>query len=815
MGKPTIVFIPDVFRSNDEMQVEDVEVGSSPYDWLKKTAPDGFGMAVEIFLNGEPLPLAQADTRLIEDDMVLVVLRPGGEAFMVYFWQAVIAIAVGLIMQLLFPPPKAKSREGATQQYSLSPGNEMPQLGAPVPVAYGTSLAVPYYGSQPWVQYPVIEYAGAAILQTQGSSDWKTNTMYLGALLVATAGEGSIVDLFISDSVVPPASQSPSWNPGAGLGSWDWGNINWPGIPDAPDSDTNHHDSNSGDARYVKWRRFLPSEHGEVEGTIETEMQKTWGVWHENVSTSAEVSDQLLSNTTPIGAFAVCLPGQQAREIHLDVMFPNGLGSISKTTGDDNPERQGISWTIEQIGDDGYPVVPAVTLTGKVEWNIDTPNTVRRTIRIPVAAGRYRISCSSTNATHEETSRVRREIRWAGLKAVLVPTTRKVYGATTLIAIRIQASEGISAGAAGRVKLRFTRHISSVVAPGNTASGNPADVALDILMNTDYGAGRPTREVHMDSWTAMHSKWESLPGFNFVFTAPLTVLEAMQQAVQVEQARIVPRGPEVAVIDASVQPVRTQMYSSHNIVRGSLTATWAWHSIDDPEGVQVEYLDAVNGTPMSVICPLGTEDALTTTYRLPGCTNRAQAYRYALHSWRQSKYIRQNVTFSTEMEGLIPAVGERIAISTKMITKAQDVQVYSLNPGTSTIVLTAPFDPANASAMVIRDKTGLALGPFAITPVDATSFTVTGLDFTQLGNPEMEEPPTVALGLATAMVKDYVVTSTVPQGMYSVQVNAVNYDERAYSSTGDWIIAAAALTDWVIANNGAALSLDTVIPWEP
>ncbi len=37
------------------MEVEEVEVGSSPYDWLQRTAPDGFGMAVEIFLNGEPL----------------------------------------------------------------------------------------------------------------------------------------------------------------------------------------------------------------------------------------------------------------------------------------------------------------------------------------------------------------------------------------------------------------------------------------------------------------------------------------------------------------------------------------------------------------------------------------------------------------------------------------------------------------------------------------------------------------------------------------------------------------------------------------
>ncbi len=820
MANPVVAFLRDPFNPSG-VEVDEVEVGSSPYDWLQRTAPDGFGMAVEIFLNGEPLALEEADTWLMENDFVTVVLRPGA-GFMVYFWQAVVAIAVGLVMQLLFPPPKAKSRQSATQVYSLSPGNEMPQLGAPVPVAYGTTLSVPYYAAQPWVQYPVIEYAGAPILQGQTDGNWKVNTMYLGALLVATAGEADVVDLFISDSVVSSAAKPPAavWPPING----DWGNIHWPSTPSGDTSESAPAHANSGDAEYVKWQRFLPHEHGQKMGTIEAAVAAKWGHWNENVTTSAEVSDQLLSNTKPIGAFAVCLPGQTVREIHLDVMFPNGLGSISKSTGDDNPERQGISWTIERIGDDGYPVTPATTYTGKVEWNIDTPNTVRRTIRIPVPAGRYRVSCSSTNATHEETSRVRREIRWTGLKAVMVNAPQKVYGNTTLMAVRIQASEGISSGAAGRVKLRLSRTIDSPVLVGASASSNPADVALDVLTNADYGAGRPAYEIDFPAWTRLRAKWDGLPGFNYVFAESTTILEAMQRVVQVERARIVPAGPKVSVIDASVQPVRTMLFTSHSIKRDSLRVAWSWHGIDDPEGVQIEYIDPVNATPMSVIYPDGTEDALTSTYRLLGCTERQQALRYAVHTWRQAKYMRRGLEFDTEQEGLIPVVGDRIGVATELVSKAQQAQMISYDPATGNIELSTLIDWPTQPVMMIRDKYGQSHGPFHVRMLNASACHIpatVNLDPALLGNPLSEEPPAIVIAQSSTVVRDYIVTSTEPRGMYSVMVSAVNYDPRAYVATPhdptprDWIISSTTAPDgWVIANDGT-ISPDNVIPWEP
>jgi len=822
MANPVIAFLRDPFNPSG-VEVEEVEVGSSPYDWLQRTAPDGFGMAVELFLNGEPLALEEADTWLMENDFVTVVLRPGaGVDWALLFWQTVIAIAVGLVMMLLFPPPKAKSREGAAQQYSLSPGNEMPQLGAPIPVAYGTTLSVPYYAAQPWVQYPVIEYAGTPILQTQHDGNWKVNTMYLGALLVATAGEADVVDLFISDSVISPAAKPPAavWPPL----NWDWGNINWPSTPIGGDSESVPPHANAGDADYVKWRRFLPSEHKQTMGTIEAAVAGKWGRWNENVTTSIEVSDQLLSNTKPIGAFAVCLPGQQVREIHLDVMFPNGLGSISKSTGDDNPERQGISWTIERIGDDGYPVTPATTYTGKVEWNIDTPNTVRRTIRIPVPAGRYRVSCSSTNAPHEETFRVRREIRWTGLKAVMANATQKVYGDTTLLAVWIQASEGVSSGAAGRVKLRLARTISSPVLVGASASSNPADIALDVLTNADYGAGRPAYEIDFPAWTRLHTKWDGLPGFNYVFAEPTTILEAMQRVVQVERARIVPAGPKVSVIDASVQPVRTMLFTGHSIKRDSLRVAWSWHGIDDPEGVQIEYTDPVNGTPMSVIYPNGTEDALTSTYRLLGCTERQQALRYAVHTWRQAKYMRRGLEFETEMDGLIPVVGDRIGVSTELVSRARQTQMISYDATTRNMVLADAIDWPPQPVMMVRDKYGQAIGPFHVQKRNATTAHIPAavtFDETLLGNPLNEEPPAVVIAQAATVVRDYIVTSTEPRGMYSVVVNAVNYDPRAYVATPSdptprqWVVSDKTYPQYVIANEGTALSADNIIPWEP
>jgi hypothetical protein len=196
MADPIIAFLPDPFDPGSA-RTTSVPVGSSVYDWMRKTAPDGFGMQVELFLNGAPLELEDADIWLMEDDFAVVVLRPAaGVDWALLFWQAVIAVAIGLIMQLLFPPPKAKSRESATQVYSLSPGNEMPQLGAPIPVAYGSVLHVPPYAAQPYVHYPWVDYTGTNLTFGQTADNWRTNnTMHLCALRVATAGEADVVEL--------------------------------------------------------------------------------------------------------------------------------------------------------------------------------------------------------------------------------------------------------------------------------------------------------------------------------------------------------------------------------------------------------------------------------------------------------------------------------------------------------------------------------------------------------------------------------------------------------------------------------------------
>jgi hypothetical protein len=298
----------------------------------------------------------------------------------------------------------------------------------------------------------------------------------------------------------------------------------------------------------------------------------------------------------------------------------------------------------------------------------------------------------------------------------------------------------------------------------------------------------------------------------------------MQRVVQVERARIVPVGPRISCIDASAQPVRTQLFTGHNIKRDSLQVAWSWHGIDAPEGVQIEYIDPVNGTPMSAIYPTGTEDALTTTYRLLGCTERQQALRYAVHQWRQDRYMRRGIEFETEQEGLIPTVGDRIGVAVELVSKAQPAQMISYDAATGNMQLSTPIDWPGLPVMMIRDKFGVAHGPFRVRPLGGDSLHViptAQLDATLLADPQVEEPPAVVIAQANTVVRDYIVTSTEPRGMYSVAVSAVNYDPRAYVATPtdptprDWIIASTTDTAWVIANDAAGIATDTVVPWEP
>ncbi|MCV6604916.1 MAG: hypothetical protein OIF34_06405, partial [Porticoccaceae bacterium] len=148
-----------------------------------------------------------------------------------------------------------------------------------------------------------------------------------------------------------------------------------------------------------------------------------------DVVTAPEVAGQELLAAADggdwVGPFVASPPETQATTLTMDIEMPRGLyfaendGSLSSKT---------VNWQIQAraIDDDGNPTGSWVTLaTDSHSANTTTP--IRLTFKYTVTAGRYEVQLLRTDSK-DTSSRAGHELRWTGLKAHLVGTTRYPAG---------------------------------------------------------------------------------------------------------------------------------------------------------------------------------------------------------------------------------------------------------------------------------------------------------------------------------------------------------------------------------------------------
>lgn len=513
----------------------------------------------------------------------------------------------------------------------------------------------------------------------------------------------------------------------------------------------------------------------------------------DNVVTSTEVAGvELLGPNEPsyaiIGPFSANEPGTQTGFLEVDIVFPAGLyhglnnGSLGIAT---------IEVLIEyrEIDDDGDPV-------GSGDWleffdlikNLATTNQQRYTLQLAVTPGRYEVRAHRVNAKQTSTS-YGNIARWDALRAFL-PSTKE-YGQITNIAVKARATNNLNDQVAQRFNVWATRKLpiydlDTETWSAPTATRNPIWAFCDVF-RSEYGGQLEDTFLDLPALCALADDFdEEERYFDFVFDSGTTVWEAARTIGRV--ARCIPmlNGSQITLIRDTPKTVPTAVFTPDNIVQGSFEWEIKLANLGDFDGVEVEYIDPTTWKPETVLCLIGDDEGVNPEQiKLPGCTNRDFAYQEGMYIRSTRLLQRENLTFSTGLEGHIPTYGDLILVSHDLPRWGTSGIVRSI-VGT-TVTLSEPVSFGIGTFVIgFRKKDGTLSGPIECT-VGSTAFEVI-LDEAPADSfffDDIHERPMFLFGPTAEFSKQCLVVGLSPAEDHTVQVNAVVYNEDVFLHDSD------------------------------
>lgn len=165
--------------------------------------------------------------------------------------------------------------------------------------------------------------------------------------------------------------------------------------------------------------------------------------------------------------------------------------------------------------------------------------------------------------------------------------------------------------------------------------------------------------------------------------------------------------------------VPVALFGPRNIVKNSLSIQYIMPSEDTADSVCVEYFSERTWKTSEVTGTFeGSSSDKTATVELFGCTNKEQAHREAVYMALANRYRRRIVTFTTELEGLVPSYGDLIAITHDMAKWGQGGEILAQDGLKLTLSEPVSFTEGQANYLALRKIDGSLSGPYIVTPTD-------------------------------------------------------------------------------------------------
>ncbi len=484
-----------------------------------------------------------------------------------------------------------------------------------------------------------------------------------------------------------------------------------------------------------------------------------------------------------VSGFVANAAGSLANRLAVDLVLPYGLYGLSGS----NLVDKSASVTLQAVPVDNAGVATGPWVDLATETLTDRTSTpVRKSFSYPVTPGRYRVRAFRADVK-DLTSGVGHEVAVTALRAYL--REPQSFGAVTLLAIRMRASNNLSAQASRRIKVLATRKLpvwNGVSWSAPVATTSPAWAIADAARDATYGAGLADARIDLAALLALDAIWAARgDGFNGRFDQTGTWWDAVTRIAVAGRARPFLQGGILRVVRDQAASVPVAMFTTRNILRGSFEIDHLLANDATADSIRVRFFDAAIWAPNSVTATLPGSTALKpVTVETFGITDGAQALREGLYLAAVNRYRRRPVKFATEMEGFIPSFGDLISVQHEMIGWGQAAEAVAWDAGTLTLSLSEPVTFGTGTHYVgLRKRGGANSGPWAVRPgaIPTQVILTVAPDITPYvgGN---EERTHVAFGLASTLYALARVAAVRPRGLHHVEIEAITEDPSVHTA---------------------------------
>jgi hypothetical protein len=443
-----------------------------------------------------------------------------------------------------------------------------------------------------------------------------------------------------------------------------------------------------------------------------------------NVSTSREVSSLELFGSNQsgynelndgyVGGFSINPPNTLTNKIEIDYSLPNGCYVVNDS-GSTRSLTVTVDFEARTIDNDGNPTSLWSNIYS-LNLQLATNQPVRVTKDVIVTSGRYEVRAKRTNEAYTGT-RGSNKFVWDGVKAYLGDIAQP-SGMKTLN-IKTRASQNT---VKNKVNVLATRKIpvwDDVTGWSQpVVSRNPIWAMVNIL-KADYGGRMTDDDLNLPALKICADLADDNDEtFDYVFDQKTTVWDAIKICCFACRSVPLVQGNKVSARRDVPDVVPVQLFNSENIYENSFKITRTMPSVDDEDGLSVEYYDQSTWRDETYLALLDHQQGINPKkLKLRGVTNRQQASRLGYYTLSTNYNNRVSVKFETTQSAMVSEYGDLIKIQHDVPNWASGGFIDDINGSILTLSEKPNFKKgyySNKYVIWVRDKIGDIVGPYKV-----------------------------------------------------------------------------------------------------
>ena len=482
-------------------------------------------------------------------------------------------------------------------------------------------------------------------------------------------------------------------------------------------------------------------------------------------------------------------------EMHIDI-----IGQFIGTTG------ATLEVEIQYQGKwDGETYVSSTKTTTAHTYSI-TAQSDKTTLKIPVTSGVYKVRLRRTD-TKNESSSVRHELWWTGMKSVL-DRPIKLKDDATYIARRTKASE-ITQAVRGKYSLVATRHLSTCTGfnSDGTAIWSTPKPSSSIADSVAYIAKKMLGEDELDlqQLYALDKIWQKRGDkANAIFDTTTTGWDAITKLLATGRTSPLRLWNTLTFIRDQKQDMPISLFSLANIEQGSFDVVYTLSSGEMADSIKVLFPNEDKGYTQDSVewSEPNSPKKRVVDIRLPFITNKNQALREAKFRTREQFYRRKRVSFVIATPPRQLSYGTKHLLQYPLVSSevgVGSIVEYNASTGVAKISTPVEFIAGQIYRIRINQKDATLSDELTIVPAilnGADNVDITDDEIQIVPDPQSNTLPTLNLvaeadlnGNASTYaiykqaheIKEITITELKPAGVGRVKITAIFDDDRVHA----------------------------------